>query len=320
MNDSNALRSCPRPKIADDMTQLIGHTPLVRLRRVTAGCGAEIVGKLEKNNPWGSVKCRIGVSMIEAAEREGKLDPDTVIIEPTSGNTGIALAGAAATKGYRCILVMPDTMSMERRHLLRALGAETVLTPGAVGMKGAIAQAEELLEQHPKAFMPMQFQNPANPRIHGVTTAPEIWEDTDGRVDILIAGVGTGGTISGAGGALKAVKPELRVIAVEPDESPVLSTGRTGKHRIQGIGAGFVPDVLDMNLLDEVVRVRSDDAFSMALRLAREEGILAGISSGAAVCAAVEVGSRAENAGKLIVVILPDTGERYLSGPPFAEG
>lgn len=319
MSGTDALGSRPRPKIANDMTELIGHTPLVRLRRVTEGCVADIVGKLEKQNPWGSVKCRIGVSMIEAAEREGKLDTETIIIEPTSGNTGIGLAGAAAAKGYRCILTMPETMSRERRSLLRALGAEVVLTPGADGMQGAIAKAQDLVEQYPKAFMPMQFENPANPQAHRETTAPEIWQDTGGEVDIVVVGVGTGGTITGLAEALKGMKPELIAIAVEPDESPVLSGGQPGRHSIQGIGAGFVPGVLNMDVVDEVVRVRSEDALDMTARLAREEGILAGISSGAAVCAAVEVGNRPENDGKLIVVVLPDTGERYLSGPPFAE-
>ena len=319
MSAARSLQSRPRPRIANDMTELIGHTPLVRLRRVTEGCGAEIVGKLEKNNPWGSVKCRIGVSMIAAAEKAGEVDADTVIIEPTSGNTGIGIAGVAAAKGYRCILVMPDTMSVERRSLLKALGAEVVLTPGEHGMRAAIARAEELCAEHPKSFMPMQFENPANPRVHRETTAPEIWEDTEGRVDILVAGVGTGGTITGTASALKAVKPELKAVAVEPDESPVLSTGQAGRHRIQGIGPGFVPGVLDMDVVDEVVRVRSDDAFTMTVRLAREEGMLVGISCGAAVCGAVEVGMRPENEGKLIVVVLPDTGERYLSGPPFTE-
>lgn len=309
----------PVPKIADDMTQLIGHTPLVRIRKVTEGCGAQIVGKLEKTNPWGSVKCRIGVAMIEAAEREGKLDSDTVIVEPTSGNTGIGLAGAAAAKGYRCILTMPETMSVERRSLLRALGAEIVLTPGSEGMRGAVARAEQLLAELPKAFMPMQFANPANPQIHRETTAPEIWEDTDGRVDIVVAGVGTGGTITGVAEALKPLKPSLQVIAVEPAESPLLSGGQPGPHKIQGIGANFIPEILNREILDEVVPIPSQEAMDMAVRLAREEGILVGISCGAAVSAAVKVGSRPENAGKLIVVILPDSGERYLSGPPFVE-
>lgn len=319
MADRPSLPVRPFPKIADDVTQLIGHTPLVRLRKVTAGCGAQIVGKLEKTNPWGSVKCRIGVAMIEAAERDGKLDLDTVIVEPTSGNTGIGLAGAAAAKGYRCILTMPETMSIERRSLLKALGAEIVLTPGPEGMAGAIARAEQLLAELPKAFMPMQFANPANPQIHRETTAPEIWEDTDGGVDIVVAGVGTGGTITGIAETLKPLKPSLQIIAVEPAESPLLSGGQPGPHRIQGIGANFIPQILNREILDEVVPIPSQEAMDMALRLAREEGILVGISCGAAVCAAVRVGSRPENAGKLIVVILPDSGERYLSGPPFAE-
>jgi cysteine synthase A len=319
MSDPKALTTVARPKIADSMAELIGHTPLVRLHRVAEGCEAQIIAKLEKNNPWGSVKCRIGVSMIEAAERAGHLHPDSVIIEPTSGNTGVGLAGAAAAKGYRCILTMPETMSVERRRLLQALGAEVVLTPGTDGMRGAIARAQELVAADSRAFMPMQFDNPANPAIHRETTGPEIWEDTDGQVDILVAGVGTGGTLTGCAEALKSVKPEVKAVAVEPDESAILSGGQPGPHRIQGIGAGFVPGVLRMDLVDEVVRVKSQDALDMTLRLAREEGILVGISCGAAVCAAVEVGKRPGNAGKMIVVILPDTGERYLSGPPFAE-
>lgn len=319
MSQRPALQPRPRPKIADDVSQLIGNTPLVRLRRVTAGCVAEVVAKLEKENPWGSVKCRIAVSMIEAAEREGRLCPDTVIIEPTSGNTGIALAGAAAAKGYRCILTMPETMSLERRNLLRALGAELVLTPGPEGMPGAIARAQEIAAQTPHAFMPNQFENPDNPQIHRLTTAPEIWEDTEGRVDIVVAGVGTGGTITGVAETLKPLKPSLQAIAVEPDESPVLSGGERGPHKIQGIGAGFVPQVLNTGILDEVIRVRSQDAMRMALRLSREEGLLAGISCGAATWAAIQVGQRPENAGKLIVVVLPDSAERYLSGPPFTE-
>jgi cysteine synthase len=309
----------PRPKIAADMTELIGHTPLVRINRVTEGCVAQLVGKLEKDNPWGSVKCRIGVSMIEAAERECKIAPGAVLIEPTSGNTGIGLAGAAAAKGYQCILTMPETMSVERRNLLKALGAEIVLTPGAEGMRGAIARAHELVAETPGAFMPMQFENPANPAIHAETTAPEIWEDTEGAVDFVVAGVGTGGTITGIAEALKAVKPEVQAVAVEPDESPVLSGGEPSPHRIQGIGAGFIPAVYDREVVDEVVRVKSADAMAMTVRLAKEEGILVGISCGAAVCAAIEIGQRPENAGKLIVVILPDSGERYLSGPPFTD-
>jgi cysteine synthase A len=277
------------------------------------------VGKLEKSNPWGSVKCRIGVSMIQAAEGDGRLDPETVIIEPTSGNTGVGIAGAAAARGYRCIIVMPDSMSLERRALLRALGAEVVLTPGAGGMTGAIARARELAAQYPKSFIPMQFENPANPAIHETTTAPEIWQDTAGEVDIIVAGVGTGGTITGVARALKRVKPALRAVAVEPATSAVLSGRERGPHGIQGIGAGFVPAVLDRSLLDEVVTISTEQAMAMTTRLAREEGILVGISCGAAVEAAVQVGRRADSAGKLIVVILPDTGERYLSGPPFAD-
>jgi cysteine synthase A len=308
-----------RPRIAEDMTQLIGHTPLVRIRRVTEDCVAQIVGKLEKENPWGSVKCRIGVAMIEAAEGEGRLDHDTVIIEPTSGNTGIGLAGAAAARGYHCILTMPETMSVERRSLLKALGAEVVLTPGSEGMRGAIAKAEQLMTEYPKSFMPMQFANPANPQIHRETTGPEIWEDTDGRVDIVVAGVGTGGTITGIAEVLKPLKASLQAVAVEPAESALLSGNQPGPHRIQGIGANFVPEILNREILDEILPVRSQDALDMALRLAREEGILVGISAGAAVCGAVELGRRPENADKLIVAILPDSGERYLSGPPFSE-
>jgi len=320
MSDRDSMPAThPRPKIAQDMTELIGHTPLVRLRRVTEGCGATIAGKLEKSNPWGSVKCRIGVSMIDAAEREGKIGPDTVIIEPTSGNTGVGLAGAAAARGYRCIIVMPDSMSLERRALLRALGAELVLTPGADGMPGAIARANELAAEHPNSFVPMQFENPANPAIHEVTTAPEIWEDTDGQVDIVVAGVGTGGTITGIARALKRVKPQLKAIAVEPSTSAVLSGNERGRHGIQGIGAGFVPGVYDPTVVDEVVAVSTEEAMEMTVRLAREEAILVGISCGAAAQAAVQVGRRPESVGKLIVVILPDTGERYLSGPPFSE-
>ncbi len=319
MEQGRGLSVGPRPKIAADVTELVGHTPLVRLRQASAASGAQIVGKLEKSNPWGSVKCRIGVAMIEAAERDGKLGPGSVIIEPTSGNTGIGLAGAAAARGYRCVLTMPDTMSVERRSLLKALGAEVVLTPGVDGMRGAIAKAQELVAQQPGGFMPMQFENPANPQVHCETTAPEIWEDTEGAVDIIVAGVGTGGTITGIARGLKRVKPALQAIAVEPEESPVLSGGAPGRHGIQGIGAGFVPAVLDLALVDEIVRVKSADALTMTARLAQEEGLLVGISCGAAVCAAVAVGSRPANADKLIVVILPDSGERYLSGPPFVE-
>ncbi|MBI2844210.1 MAG: cysteine synthase A [Armatimonadetes bacterium] len=299
------------------MSELIGNTPMVRLHSVTDGAGADIVAKLEKNNPWGSVKDRIGVYMLEEAERAGLIDKDTVIIEPTSGNTGIALAGAATAKGYRLILTMPESMSVERRNLLRALGSEIVLTPGHLGMKGAIAKAEEIAASHSKSFIPQQFKNPANPKAHAETTAVEIWEDTDGGIDILVSGIGTGGTITGVGQVLRSIKPEVKYIAVEPTDSPVLSGGQPGPHKIQGIGAGFVPEILDMDVIDEIIQVTNDDAFAMTRRLAMEEAILAGISSGAAAHAAVEVAKRPENKGKLIVVILPDTGERYLSTPVF---
>ncbi|MCU0522182.1 MAG: cysteine synthase A [Anaerolineae bacterium] len=304
-------------RIATDITRLVGNTPLVRLNRVTAGVGAQVVAKLEFFNPLGSVKDRIGLSMIEAAEREGLLGPDTVIIEPTSGNTGIALAFVCAARGYRLILTMPETMSAERRKLLRALGADVVLTPGAEGMAGAIARASQLAAETPNAVVPQQFQNPANPQVHRETTALEIWNDTDGQVDILVSGVGTGGTITGVAEAIKAKKPGFLAVAVEPTESPVLAGGAAGKHKIQGIGAGFVPDVLNTGIIDEVFHVTSDEALAMGRRLAKEEGVLAGISSGAAVHAAVEIAKRAANKGKLIVVILPSTGERYLSTPLF---
>jgi cysteine synthase A len=305
--------------IAADSTELIGNTPLVRLNRLTAGIAAQVVAKLESFNPLGSVKDRIGVAMIADAEAKGLIKEGAVIIEPTSGNTGIALAFVCAVRGYRLILTMPDTMSVERRQLLSALGAELVLTPGAEGMPGAVKKAGELLAETPGAFMPQQFKNPANPEIHRLTTAEEIWRDTEGRVDMLVAGVGTGGTITGIAGALKKKKPGFRAIAVEPDASAVLSGEKPGPHRLQGIGAGFVPDVLDRGIIDEIVRVSNEDAGETARRLAKEEGILAGISSGAATWAALKVAARPENRGKLIVVILPDTGERYLSTWLFKE-
>jgi cysteine synthase A len=299
--------------IASDSTELVGNTPLVRLNRITKGLKAEVVAKLESFNPLGSVKDRIGVAMIVDAEEKGLIKKDTVIVEPTSGNTGIALAFVCAARGYRLILTMPDTMSLERRQLLSIFGAELVLTPGAEGMRGAVRKAEQLVAENPSYFMPQQFKNPANPEIHRLTTAEEIWGDTDGRVDILVAGVGTGGTITGVAEVIKPRKPEFRAIAVEPADSPVLSGGKPGSHKIQGIGAGFIPDVLRMDLVDEIVRVTNEDAGIMARRLAKEEGILAGISSGAATWAALEIAKRQENEGKLIVVVLPDTGERYLS-------
>lgn len=306
-------------KIANDVTELIGNTPLVRLRRITEGCVAEVVAKLEYYNPAHSVKDRIGVSMIDAAEKEGKINADSIIVEPTSGNTGIALAMVCAARGYRCVLVMPDTMSMERRILLRAFGAELILTPGSEGMAGAIRKAEELVASDPHYFMPQQFTNPANPEIHRRTTAEEIWRDTDGKADILVAGVGTGGTITGVGEVIKARKPEFRCIAVEPEASPVLSGGQKGRHPIQGIGAGFVPEVLNTQIYDEVIQVSAEDAFETARAMARQEGLLVGISSGAATWAALQVARRPENAGKLIVVIIPSFGERYLSTPLYAD-
>jgi len=305
-------------KIANDVTQLVGNTPLVRLRRVTDGAGADIVAKLEFFNPAHSVKDRIGVAMIEAAEQAGLIKPDTIIVEPTSGNTGIALAMVCAARGYRCVLTMPETMSKERRMLLRAYGAELILTPGPEGIGGAIKKAEELVASDPRYFMPQQFKNAANPEVHRKTTAEEIWRDTDGKADILVSGIGTGGTITGVGEVIKARKPEFKCVAVEPDASPVLSGGQKGPHAIQGLGAGFVPDVLNTGVYDEVVRVTNEDAFETARRTAREEGLLVGISSGAAIWAAVQVAKRPENAGKLIVVIVPSFGERYLSTPLFA--
>ncbi|SNQ46094.1 cysteine synthase [Frankia canadensis] len=305
-------------RIAEDITRLVGGTPLVRLRRVTDGVGAQVVAKLESFNPAHSVKDRLGLALIDAAEQAGAIGPDTIIVEPTSGNTGIALAMVCAARGYRCVLTMPETMSVERRMLLRAYGAELVLTPGPEGMAGAIAKAEEFVKNDSRYVMPQQFENPANPAIHRATTAEEIWRDTDGQIDILVAGVGTGGTITGVAEVIKERRPSARFVAVEPAASPVLSGGVKGPHPIQGIGAGFVPKVLDTSLVDEIVQVDADDAMELARRLAREEGLLVGISSGAAVAAALRLAARPENAGKLIVVVLPDFGERYLSTPLFA--
>ncbi len=305
--------------IARDSTELIGNTPLVRLNRLTAGVKAEVVAKLESFNPIGSVKDRIGVSMIVNAEEKGLINDDTVIVEPTSGNTGISLAFVCAARGYRLILTMPDTMSVERRQLLSIFGAELVLTPGAEGMPGAIKKAEQMVAENSNYFMPQQFNNAANPEVHRLTTAEEIWRDTNGRVDILVSGVGTGGTITGVAEVIKKRKPQFQVIAVEPIDSPVLSGGKSGAHKIQGIGAGFVPGVLRTELIDEIIQVSNEDAGIMARRLAREEGILAGISSGAATWAALEVAKKPDNKGKLIVVVLPDTGERYLSTWLFQE-
>lgn len=304
-------------KIVNDVTELIGNTPLVKLNKIAKDVEAKIVGKLEFFNPCGSVKDRIGVSMITEAERKGFLKKDSVVVEPTSGNTGIALAFVCAVKGYRLVLTMPDTMSIERRKMLEAFGAEIVLTPGSEGMKGAIKKAEEIVKNNCKAFMPQQFKNPANPEVHRKTTALEIWKDTDGKVDILVSGVGTGGTITGIAEVIKKRKPSFKAIAVEPTNSPVLSGGEPGSHKIQGIGAGFVPDVLNRNIIDEIIKVTNEEAIIYARRLAKEEGIFAGISSGAAVWAAIEVAKRKENKGKLIVVILPDLGDRYLSTELF---
>lgn len=300
-------------KIHNNITETVGGTPLVALNRVAAGCCARLVAKLESFNPCGSVKDRIAVNMIRRAEEQGLIGPNTTLVEPTSGNTGIGLAMTAAAKGYRLILTMPETMSVERRKLLALLGAEIVLTPGIEGMKGAISRARELAVETADSFMPQQFENPANPEAHRLTTAEEVWYDTDGGIDILVAGVGTGGTISGISQVLRGRKPELKVVAVEPDESPILSEGKAGPHKIQGIGAGFVPAVLQRDLIDEVIRVRSEEALVVTAKLARLEGILAGISSGAAVAAALVVANRPENQNKLVVAILPDTGERYLS-------
>jgi cysteine synthase len=305
--------------IAEDVTQLIGRTPLVRLNRVTDGAGADVVAKLESFNPANSVKDRLGVALIDAAEEAGLIKPDTIILEPTSGNTGIALAMVAAARGYRIALTMPETMSVERRKLLHALGAELVLTPGAEGMPGAIAKAEELAKTDQRYFVPQQFENPANPAIHRKTTAEEVWRDTDGKIDFFVSGVGTGGTLTGVAQVIKERKPSVQFVAVEPAASPVLSGGQKGPHPIQGIGAGFIPPVLDMDLVDEVITVGNDDSINLARRLAREEGLLVGVSSGAAVVAALQVARRPENAGKLIVVVLPDFGERYLSTPLFAD-
>ncbi|MBU6516147.1 MAG: cysteine synthase A [Acidobacteriota bacterium] len=305
-------------KIAHSITELIGNTPLVRINKLHAGADAEILAKLEFFNPGGSVKDRIGLAMIDAAERAGLLGPDTIILEPTSGNTGIALAMVAAAKGYRCAFTMPESMSQERRALLRGYGAELFLTPGPDGMAGAIAKAQELAAADSRYFIPQQFENPANPQVHRDTTAEEIWNDTEGRVDIFVAGVGTGGTITGVGEVLKARKPGVQVIAVEPAASPVLSGGVKGPHPLQGIGAGFVPDVLNTDVIDEIIPVANEDAFATAHRAAHEEGLLVGISSGAALWAATQVAHRPENAGKQIVVVVPSFGERYLSTPLFA--
>src|SRR5438876_9026529 len=314
-----------RGRIYDDITQTIGNTPLIRLRRVVGDAKATVLGKMENFNPLWSVKDRIGVAMIDAAEREGKINKETTIVEPTSGNTGIGLAFCCAARGYKLIVTMPETMSLERRRLLKAFGVEVVLTPGEKGMNGAIAKAEEILRSTPNSFMPQQFKNPANPEIHRRTTAEEIWKDSDGKADILVSGVGTGGTITGVGEVIKKRKPAFKCIAVEPVSSPVITQKmqgqeiKPGRHKIQGIGAGFIPDVLNLEIIDEVIQVKDEDAFDMARRLAREEGMLCGISGGAAAYVAVQVAQRPENAGKMIVVVLPDLGERYLSTPLYPE-
>jgi cysteine synthase A len=305
-------------KIANSVTDLIGNTPLVRINRLAKGCAGQVLAKLEFQNPGASVKDRIGLSMIEAAEKAGRIKPDTIILEPTSGNTGIGLAMVCAAKGYKCTLVMPDTMSKERRMVLRGYGAELVLTPGAERIPGAIKKAEEMAAADPRYFIPQQFENAANPEVHRKTTAEEIWNDTDGKADILVSGIGTGGTITGIGEVIKARKPSFQCIAVEPDASPVLSGGQAGPHPIQGIGAGFVPKILNTKIYDEVVRVKNDDAMNVARRMAKEEGLLVGISSGAAMWAALEIAKRESSKGKLIVVIIPSFGERYLSTPLFA--
>ena len=306
-------------KIAKNVVELIGNTPLVQLNRVNQGINATILAKLEFFNPAHSVKDRIAVSMLDAAEQAGKIKPDTIILEPTSGNTGIGLAMVCAVRGYKCAFVMPETMSRERRLILKAYGAELILTPGPDGMPGAIKKTDEMAAADPRYFIPQQFSNPANPAIHRSTTAQEIWHDTDGKVDIFVSGIGTGGTITGVGEILKARKPDVQIIAVEPDASPVLSGGQRGPHPIQGIGAGFVPEILNTKIYDEIVRVKNDDAFTIARRMAKEEGLLVGISSGAAVWAALEVAKRPANQGKMVVVIIPSFGERYLTTPLFAD-